>query len=95
MGKIQKVGIPWYRPEDYPKLLGVFADADRLPATHADWLARAEQLEQQVRASGKRVERVYLDPDKFPAWCRERGLDINGQARAGYAAEVAMRHLGN
>ena len=48
----QVVGLPWYHRHDYPALLLVFSDPDKLPNTFDAWLEHAEGLERQLRAAG-------------------------------------------
>jgi hypothetical protein len=40
------IGIPWCEERDYPRILEIMADADRLPKTFASWLEKAERAEQ-------------------------------------------------
>ena len=40
----QVVGLPWYHRDDYPALLSVFSDPDKLPNTFDAWLEHAEKL---------------------------------------------------
>jgi hypothetical protein len=90
---IRAVGIPWYRRGDYGRILRTMSDGHLLPKTHADWLRRAEALEQQIKAQGGIAERVYLDPRGFADWCRARGLDVDAEARMRFATEaVAERN---
>lgn len=85
------VGIPWYEAEDYPRVLAVMEDADRLPGTHASWKAQAEQIEDQLRRRGHLVVRAHLRPDDFVTWCAARGLHVNAQARTRFASLVAAQ----
>jgi hypothetical protein len=41
--KVSAGGLAWYRREDYPRLLTIFEDADKLPPTYDEWLAMAEK----------------------------------------------------
>jgi len=44
--------LPWYALGDYPALLKLFKDPDKLPATYDAWLLRAEQVEKQLQRAG-------------------------------------------
>ena len=46
------VGMGWYRPEDWERLLQVVSDRGRLHGSYAEWLAEAEQGERTVAAAG-------------------------------------------
>jgi hypothetical protein len=89
MERPRVVGMVCYHSDDYPRILLLMEDADRLPADHKSWRASAEQVEAEVVQSGVSVARVYLDPDAFVAWCDAKGLKSNGAARARYAQEHA------
>ena len=85
---LRVVGVVWYQEADWPRLRALFADADKLPDTYAEWLASAEDLLAQLKRAGIDGERVPLDPDVFSAWCVARGLAPDAQARSRYASEV-------
>jgi hypothetical protein len=48
------VALPWYARGDYPALLKLFSDPDKLPATYDAWLERAEGVERQFKGCGCR-----------------------------------------
>lgn len=87
--RISAVGIPWYRREDYPRILAVMADRHLLPASFHAWLQAAQQTVEKIKASGQVPVKAHVSPDEFVAWCRSRGLDINADARMEFAATVA------
>lgn len=80
----------WYREEHWESLKSIFADGDNLPKTYQDWLARAEEMQAQIQASGDAVVKVFIDPETFPKWCEEKGLPMDGEARSQLAIEVAQ-----
>ena len=84
----RRVGMAWYRAEDYPRLRALVQDADRLPLSYDGWVVSAEQLEREVTRSGVAVVRVELRPDAFVAWCAQRDLAPDGAARARFANEA-------
>jgi len=84
-----KIGIAWYKKEDYETLKRLFADGDNLPTTYDDWLNTAERLLKQLRRDGQAFQKVYIDPDTFPSWCAARGLEMNAEARTRFSAESA------
>jgi hypothetical protein len=49
---LKDVGVTWFREEDYPVLLEIFDDADKMPRTWKEWLMRAEQMEERAKAQG-------------------------------------------
>ncbi len=80
----------WYREEDWETLIAMFADAEMLPRTYEAWLERAHEMQEKVQAEGDAVIKVYIDPETFPKWCKEKDLPMNAEARAQLAIEVAQ-----
>ena len=80
----------WYREEDWDTLKTLFADSHLLPSTYADWLGRAEEMKTRVQADGDIVIKVYIDPETFPAWCAQKGLPMDAEARSQLAIEMAQ-----
>jgi hypothetical protein len=85
------VALPWYARGEYPALLKLFNDADKLPATYHGWLKRAELVERQFQKAGFGVAKIWIRPVPFAAWCEERNVSPNQAARLTFANEAA-RH---
>jgi hypothetical protein len=81
-----KIGLAWYEERDYPRILEIMEDADRLPATFASWRAKAEKAEREFIAKGHDVVRAMISPGKFQACASSRGLRLNASARKLFAA---------
>jgi hypothetical protein len=81
--------LPWYARADYPILLRLFSDLDKLPATYDAWLQRAEQVENQLQRAGLAVARIWIRPVPFAAWCRERNISPDQAARLTFVNEAA------
>lgn len=103
---VASLGMGWYRPEDWDRLLRVIADRDSMHDTYAEWLASARQGERDLVARGQPVERVMVDPDelaetrsvcRWASWCLIRGLVPDGAARAEFMSDrmrlAAQRRL--
>jgi hypothetical protein len=84
-----KTGWAWYEESDYPRILQIMEDADRLPATYARWREKAETAERELKGRGHEVVRAMISPDTFPAWCRSHGKKVDAQARILFASYVA------
>ncbi len=91
MAQVEAVGIAWYRREDYQRLKEMFTDGSKLPDTFDEWFRLARRTYRTLTASGLRVERAYIDPEVFPAWCKANGLKMNAKARTYYGNAVARR----
>src|SRR5688572_302103 len=81
------VGMAWYHREHYQEIKRIMADSDQLPDTYDKWFYQAEKTERTLKRRGLSVERVYVDPQTFPAWCIAKGKEMNGEARSVYASE--------
>ena len=86
MDRPRSVGIAWYEPGDYPRLLEAMAESG-LPASYATWLMSATQVEREVARSGVEVRRVRVEPEAFLTWCRARGDAPDAKARAAFVQE--------
>ncbi len=82
------VGIAWIRKEDYLAALAVFEDGNNLPRTWERWEQSAKGMEAKFKADGYIVERVYIDPETFPDWCRNNGVGVNSKGRIKFAAST-------
>jgi hypothetical protein len=87
------LAMTWYRREDWDQLITIFEDAHLLPPTYEEWQERAEAGRQRYESNGAVVEKIYIDPQNFPAWCRKRNLKADAEARTRYANElVSLRY---
>lgn len=80
------IGIPWYRREDYPAILDLMEDRERLPPTFEHWENGAQQAISQCEARGIAWHRAHIDPKNFRAWCLMRGLHVDAAARGEFAS---------
>jgi len=85
------VGLPWYRRSDYAALLALFTDPHKLPASFDAWLSHAQSVEKQLRTARVAVIRVWIRPDPFEVWCKQRSLLPDQRARLSFANEVARQ----
>ena len=92
--QIRAFGFPWYTQENYTEILKIMQDAHLLPRTYNEWLAKAIQKVQEIESEGGITLKVYIDPQTFPAWCRQRGLHIDSKARIEYANLIAYQTAG-
>ena len=86
-------GLAWYRRPDYDRLKSMFTDGEKLPDTYSQWLKIACRTTETLTKEGHIVEKVYIDPEAFPAWCKSKRRKLDTNARITYAAETAKaRH---
>jgi len=77
-----EVSIAWYRPEQWPRLLEVSIDGDRLHKTYEQWLDFTNDLVADIESNGQSVIKVEVDVEELTAWCKQQGLSLDGDARA-------------
>ena len=87
------VGVYWIDENDYPALLKIFADGDRLPRTWTEWLKIAKEMETGLKAYGHVVMRVRIDPNTYLDWCAAHDTSAGSAGRKKFvAAAVADRY---
>ncbi len=87
-------GCAWYRPDQWERLLEISVDRDRLGDSYAAWVENAEEALRNLREpsqEGMTFEKVEVDVEELLAWCQARGVEVDAQARAEYAAELLRR----
>jgi hypothetical protein len=89
------VGAYWIKEEDYPALLRIFADGDRMPPTWGEWLKMAVEMESGLKAYGHVVMRVPIDPNTFPDWCAAHGTTPDREGRKKFVAEAVKERYGD
>jgi hypothetical protein len=91
MARLQATGIPWYRPQDYSRILAIMEDAHLLPPTYEIWREKAERLERDIKRSGQVVVRAVIDPEEFLVFCAARHLHVDAKARVAFANQATLR----
>jgi len=89
------VGVYWIDEDDYPALLKIFVDGNRMPPTWKEWLKIAEEMRRGLEAYGHVVMRVYIDPLTFPVWCATHGTVPNGEGRKRFIAAAVNERYGS
>ena len=80
------IGISWFPEEDYAAIRSISEDGHKMPSTWKEWLKGAEEMEKKAIESGKIVERINIDPDTFPDWCKKNGVGVNREGRHKFIA---------
>ncbi len=82
-----KVGVAWYRRDQWQKLLSASVDNEDLEETFGEWAKAAENTIRELRVRGQRIEKVDVDVDSILKWCQEKRLPFDSKARARFVAE--------
>jgi hypothetical protein len=88
------VGAFWIKEEDYPALLQLFDDGEKMPPGWEEWLKMAEEMEQGLKAYGHVVLRVYIDPTTFPDWCATHATSPGSAGRRKFVAAAVTERYG-
>lgn len=78
------VGIGKYIKEDYEEILKISSDRDNLDATWEEWKINQENVKKQIKLSGFKVIDIIVKPRELVSYCREKGMEINGQSRSNF-----------
>jgi hypothetical protein len=81
------VGVGWYRPEQWQRLLEISSDRDGLEDTHEEWLGNATRVFNRLKREGVPVVKMDIDVEDMVTWCSKNGLVVNGDSRAKYVME--------
>ena len=82
----QNVGVAWYRKEQWPRLLEIADDREKLEDTYEDWVKIAEKTMGEMEALGLSLAKVDIDVEELLAWCQKRKIPVNGSARARFTS---------
>jgi hypothetical protein len=83
----RRVGLPWYRREDYQRIREMMTDRHNLASSYETWLAAAENNETVGRGAGLQIRRILIEPEAFARWCAAKGLEPDAAARRDYVAD--------
>ena len=86
----QTLALPWFTRSDYPALLDLFSDANKLPTTYDAWLERAERIEREFQKAGFGVSKTWIRPILFATWCDERNISPDQVARLLFVNEAVQ-----
>jgi hypothetical protein len=89
------VGVYWVKEADYPALLKLCADGNKMPPTWTEWLKMAEEMERGLKAYGHPVMRVHIDPGTFPDWCAAHGTSTGSDGRKRFVAAAVTERYGD
>jgi hypothetical protein len=88
------VGVYWITEGDYPALLSIFDDGNRMPRTWKEWLRIAQEMERGLKAYGHAVMRVHIDPNTFSDWCVNHGTTPGAEGRKRIIAAAVYERYG-
>jgi hypothetical protein len=90
-----KIGVAFYRPEQWQRLREISTDCADLEKTYEKWLAVSEATRAHFTENGIRFEIVTVDVDELEAWCRQESLPVDGSARSQFVAHLLRSAANN
>lgn len=85
------VGVAWYRREQWPRLLEISEDREKLEESYDEWLESAVKGLGTFASQGLKAIRVDVDTEELLAWCARRNLPVDGKARAEFTTEKVQK----
>ena len=86
-----KMGIGWYRKDQWERLRSVSIDASDLETSYEDWQANAEKALLDLRAGGADAVKVDVDVEALIRWCQTRKLPVNSKSRSAFITDQLVR----
>jgi hypothetical protein len=76
---------PWYRRKEYALMREILEDGETLPLNFDEWEENAESKREAAKREGNSTIPVFLDPDEFFTFCREKRISPNSTTAAEFA----------
>ena len=86
----EKIGVAWFRVEQWQRLRDISADKQELEDTFEEWLVAAEKALVNLRANGVDARKVDVDVDQLFQWCQSKKLPVNSESRSSFVAEKLL-----
>lgn len=78
------LGVAWYTADAWEKVKSTAVDPDRFERSFNEWEAMATKALKDLEKSGVNPGRVFIDPNRFAAWCMLNNKENSGSSRAEY-----------
>ena len=65
---------PWYRHDDYALVREIMEDRETFPLDFDEWENKAESELAAAKRDGVNITPVFLDPDEFFTFCKEKKI---------------------
>lgn len=82
------VGVAWFDRKQWKRLTEVVEDRNELDDTYEQWQQGALEAVRMMERQGQKLERVHIEVQSLVAWCKDKGLPVNGKSRAEYVAQL-------
>jgi len=85
------VGLAWFDRKQWQRLTEAVEDRNELDETYEQWQLSALDAVRTIERQGQKVEKVHVEVESLVSWCKEKGLPVNGKARAEYVTQLMQR----
>jgi len=79
-----KIGIAWYRKEQWKFLKSSCDDSDNLENTYEEWLQNAKKIELDLAVKGYDPERIDINIELLNKWCKRNKKPNTTATRSEY-----------
>ena len=76
-----RIGVAWYRREQWDHLLEISSDRDELEDTYDEWVAVAERRVKELGQHVYMLCKVDVDVEELVSWCNSQNRPVDGTAR--------------
>ena len=75
------MGVAWYRPEQWERLLEISSDYQELEDTFEEWKVMAEKNLRKLSQHGYVIRKVDIDVEELLSWCNLNHRPVDGDSR--------------
>ena len=90
-----KIGIGWYRPEQWELLKSSVVDRDVIEDTFFEWFEFVTAQFDDMESKGLEPVRVDIDVEEMITWCKRNQLPLNAEARSEFIASKIKEQCEN
>ena len=83
---IFEFGVSEYPKEDYLEIYKHSVDKDQMEETWEAWKENKDQKVKEMKTDGRNTIDVIVYAEELIRYCRENGLELNGEARAQFVS---------
>ena len=83
-----KIGIAWYDPEQFKRLLELADDKDELESTWEEWVENAQYTVNLFEQQGIKIQKIHIDMDELQKYCMEKGYPNTSESRSEFVADI-------
>ena len=88
------LGVAWYKPEQWDRLLDISSDRAELENTYDEWKVAAEENLVNLAQHGYKLRKVHIDVERLLICCNSQNRAVERDARTEFNLCITLRlHL--